>query len=415
MKKRKKYFLSICFLIFLITVTSCSVRETTPVSRQQIPRQEEQPLSESNPQNRETENNGSKEIKSDSAAGKEQSDLSDKNLSDAEYEISFEEIPFSEDFPDLAFTPTLFEDKILLTFALPLSDTPYKQCNTMLYDLKTKTAAALPFYAPNRFYANETDYYYLSNRYSGEGITTVMRMNRETLEPETIYSSPEGYQLTCNLSFGNGFLVWAQAPFEGEYRGKFELWGYDIVKEEIFLIDSHCRGDIDYPYEINNGFLCYPGEQSLSKSPYLLVGYSLKDRKQVASVATEGEPMSFVFNGTHFAWSEQLDKELLHFSKKDSDEIHTVAEEAACPVFIKDLCLFYTSGVPKNKIELYDLEKEEKNLISSNIKLKERESFLTFCSTDDPGRAVFMARTKSADPGENNARLFLLTVTEKGR
>ncbi len=394
MKKEMRYFLPICFLIFLMTVTSCSLREVPSVSQPQP-----------NPQNGETDSNLSKET---DFAEQEASDLSNKNLSDTEYEISFAEIPFSEDFPDLAFLPTLFEDKLMLTFALPLSDT---QWNTMVYDLKMQTSTALPFYAPNRFYADENDYYYLSNHYSGEGITTVMKMNRETLESETIYSSPKGYQLTCNLSFGAGFLVWAQAPCEEEYSEEYEIWGYDIAKEEVFLIDPHCYGSIDYPHAISDGYLCYLKKQFPSEQPYLLTGYSLKDRKQIASVATEEEPAHFAFNGRYFAWSDSLDREQLHFSKKDGDKSDTLAEEVGCPAFIKDCCLLYVTGTPRNKIELYDLEKSEKIPIFSDPELK--ESFLDFCATDDAGRAVFMTRTKSANPGENNARIFLLTVTEK--
>ena len=156
MKKEMRYFLPICFLIFLMTVTSCSLREVPSVSQPQP-----------NPQNGETDSNLSKET---DFAEQEASDLSNKNLSDTEYEISFAEIPFSEDFPDLAFLPTLFEDKLMLTFALPLSDT---QWNTMVYDLKMQTSTALPFYAPNRFYADENDY----NCYENESGNTGVRNN----------------------------------------------------------------------------------------------------------------------------------------------------------------------------------------------------------------------------------------------
>lgn len=404
-----KQFFLLFLMSFCIILTSCSLRETTSTSPQKISPQEEQLSPESSSQSEELNSNSSTE--SDSSSDKEVFDLSNKSVENAEYKISFEEIPFSENFPDLAFTPTLFEDKLMLTFSLPLPDTQY---NTMLYDLKTQTSTILPFYAPNRFYADKNYYYYLSNRYSGEGITTVMRMNRETLEPETIYSSPEGYQLTCNLSFGDGFLVWAQVLSEGERDEGFEVWGYDIEKEEPFLIDPHCYGSLDYPHEINDGYLCYLSEQPSSKNPYLFIGYSLKERKQVASVATNSEPMSFVFNGTYFAWSDRLNGDQLYLSKKDGNEPFAIAEEAVCPIFIEDRYLLYTLGIPRNKIEIYDLVREEKLSLSRNVDLKEKESFLDFYSTDGAKRAVFSTRIKSANLGENNARIFLLTVTENG-
>ena len=58
--------------------------------------------------------------------------------------------------------------------------------------------------------------------------------------------------------------------------------------------------------------------------------------------------------------------------------------------------------------------REEKLSLSRNVDLKEKESFLDFYSTDGAKRAVFSTRIKSANLGENNARIFLLTVTENG-
>ena len=198
--------------------------------------------------------------------------LDDAKLEQCDY-IQVDTKPLLQQFPDLICEPSIFDEKAILVF----SQNPDGYNNNVLeYDITYSTYSELPLSSWSKVQVDESCYYYLSCEIA-QGFSSIIAVNKETLEQTILYQAPDNWEIAGNLSYGENFLVWAQFEKNAERSQGFSLCAYDIVNGEAFTIYSNCYGLAGFPYVINNGCIAFYSENAANmEKPYILLGVLVK-------------------------------------------------------------------------------------------------------------------------------------------
>lgn len=326
----------------------------------------------------------------------------DRPENNSGFTLSLTTLP--EDYPDLLCSPAFDKEKAVFVFFEPPQGSSY---NVFEYDMQTKTNTELPIRAWSQVQLDDNAYYYLEGEVA-QGMSRVQRLDRATGETQTLYTAPEGIEIAPNLSFCDGFLLWAQFDQQADRKAGFALWAFDLERQEAFTVYEKCYGFVGYPYILHGGYVAFYTEDPAAQQPYLLSGYDLVNREVCLTLPVEKEPGGMVFDGHTFAWSDRAEN-VLHYATTQDLTAHDVDIGVSFVNLLDENHLIYATL--QDEICIYNIKQEAIVFSSANaVSLDEREVLNTVCTIDaETGTAAFVAFHKSAEPNQRDERILWIS------
>lgn len=326
----------------------------------------------------------------------------DRPENNSGFTLSITTLP--EDYPDLLCSPAFDNGRAVFVFFEPPQGSSY---NVFEYDMQTKTNTELPIRAWSQVQLDDNAYYYLEGEVA-QGMSRVQRLDRATGKTQTLYTAPEGIEIAPNLSFCDGFLLWAQFDQQADRKAGFALWAFDLERQEAFTVYEKCYGFVGYPYILHGGYVAFYTEDPAAQQPYLLSGYDLVNREVCLTLPVEKEPGGMVFDGHTFAWLDRAEN-VLHYATTQDLTAHDVDIGVSFVNLLDENHLIYATL--QDEICIYNIKQEAIVFSSDNEgALKEGEVLNTVCTVDEEtGTAAFVAFQKSAEPNQKDERLLWIS------
>ena len=318
----------------------------------------------------------------------------DRPENNSGFTLSLTTLP--EDYPDLLFSPAFDKEKAVFVFFEPPQGSSY---NVFEYDMQTKTNTELPIRAWSQVQLDDNAYYYLEGEVA-QGMSRVQRLDRATGKTQTLYTAPEGIEIAPNLSFCDGFLLWAQFDQQVGQKAGMSLWAYDLQRQETFSVCEACSGQSPVLLP-SRGFVVFFADDAIN-------GYDLVNREVCLTLPVEKEPGGMVFDGHTFAWLDRAEN-VLHYATTQDLTAHDVDIGVSFVNLLDENHLIYATL--QDEICIYNIKQEAIVFSSANaVSLDEREVLNTVCTIDaETGTAAFVAFHKSAEPNQRDERILWIS------